>query len=310
MRGPISGAILFRLTKVLSHVLAPGYETMPGLRKAIAKNRARGPAQPPARVSKRYDVRRQPRPDGDVFRLSRRGAKRADLHLLYLHGGAFVLSIQKIQWRVPLGLLDRLEACDATVPLWPLAPEHTWRDSMPYVTSLYLEMVSEYGAENIVITGDSAGGGVAMLLAQHLRDHGEPQPASMILFSPVLDLSVSGPDQTELEHRDPSISAGMIRNAAKLWAPDLDPQDPRVSALFADQRGLPPALVFSGDREVLDSDARRLATRNPTVDHRSYAEMAHVFPIGGTREGTHAFVESVKFIQAHLPGTDMGNRPR
>ncbi|WP_285814609.1 alpha/beta hydrolase [Microbacterium sp. Marseille-Q6648] len=210
-------------------------------------------------------------------------------------GGAWVMDMQGIQYGLVAGLLKNLDA-DITMAIYPLAPERHWKETMAFCRDLYLEMVEEHGAESIVITGDSAGGNIAMLLAQSLRDDGGPLPAALVLYSPVLDLSASGHDQAELERRDPSVTRSLIRNGAALWAPGLEPKDPRISPLYADQAGLPPTLIFTGDREVLDSDARRLVEVNPEVDHRCYAEMAHVFPIGGTRESAHAFRETAAFV--------------
>jgi acetyl esterase/lipase len=101
-----------------------------------------------------------------------------------------------------------------TMAIYPLAPEHTWSEAMAFNESLYLDMAREHGAENIIVTGDSAGGGMSLLLAQSLRDQGKPQPAALALFSPVLDLSASGEDQPALEHRDPTVTISL-----KCWNP-------------------------------------------------------------------------------------------
>lgn len=87
---------------------------------------------------------------------------------------------------------------------------------------------------------------------------------------------------------------------ANMWAKDIPPNDPRVSPLFANQEGLAPTMVFSGDREILDSDALRLKAKNPAIDHRRYAEMMHVWPVGPTREAKKALDEASQFILRQL----------
>ena len=303
MRGPVSGAILFGLSKVLTQLLLPGLQTQHGLQRAIRKNRERGAARPPKALLRSFDFREEARPDGSLFHLTRRDSAPAPVHLLYLHGGAFVFDMQPIQYGLVSGLLNHIVA-DMTLVNYPLAPEATWRKSIAFAREIYLETAARLGARTLVVTGDSAGGGLALLMTQALRDAGDPLPAALVLFSPVFDLSASGDDQAALERRDPSITRALIRHVAELWAPGLDPRDPRISALFADQSGLPPTLLFTGDREVLESDALRLKRRNPDVDHRSYAEMAHVFPIGGTREGAHALREAADFVRQHTGSRD------
>ncbi|MGQ4619471.1 alpha/beta hydrolase fold domain-containing protein [Nocardia sp. R7R-8] len=299
MRGRFSGELLFRVSKVIAGVLAPGFDTMEGLQKAIRKNRAQGPARPSKRLLRKLDFSEERRDGTLIFHAARRdGAPQKPVKLLYLHGGAFVLDLQSIQWNLVAGLLDQVDA-DVIIPIYPLGPEAQWRETTEFIKSLYLELVREHGAENIVLTGDSAGGGLSMLLALAMRDEGGPAPAALVLFSPIFDMGASGADQPALERRDPSLSINLVHNAHTLWAPDVSPEDPRISPLYADQRDLPPTLVFSGDREILHSDALRLKKINPDIDHRSYAEMAHVFPVGGTREGADAFAAAADFISAH-----------
>lgn len=293
-RSRATGQVLYWITKAL----APDLSSMDGLQKAIRRDRARGPARPSRRLLKKMEFYEESQNGSAVFHVKRRGSGSKRLHLLYLHGGAFVLNLQSIQWRLVDGLLAKVDA-DMTIPIYPLGPEATWRETMDLNKAVYLGMVQAHGAESIVVVGDSAGGAMSLLLAHAMRDGGGPTPAALVLYSPVFDLSASGEDQPDLERRDPAISINLVRNCARLWAPDLAPTDPRVSALFADQTNLPPTLIFTGDREVLESDARRLKKRNPAVDHRSYPEMAHVFPVGGLREGKHAYEVTARFIATH-----------
>ncbi|WP_329407880.1 alpha/beta hydrolase [Nocardia vinacea] len=298
MRSRLNGQLLFWFSKGMARVLAPHYDTMEGLQSAIRKDRARGPARPPKRLLRKLVVREELHDDMLVFRVSPRGgATNKKLQLLYLHGGAFVLDLQRIQWNLVARLLAEVDA-DMTIPIYPLGPEATWQQTMAAVEKVYLDLANEHGASNVVVTGDSAGGGLSLLLAQAMRDNEKPMPNALVLFSPIFDLSASGEDQPALERRDPSLSLSLVKNAFDLWAPSMSPQDPRISPLFADHANLPPTIVFSGDREILDSDARRLKEVNPAIQHLSYAEMAHVFPIGGTREGTHAMREAAAFIKA------------
>ena len=128
-----------------------------------------------------------------------------------------------------------------------------------------------------------------------------PGPKALILFSPALDLSGSGPDQPALERRDPALSLRMLAQIGPMWLKGLSPEDPRVSPLFADQDNLPPTILFTGDREILHSDALRLKAQNPSVIHRSYPEMMHVFPVSPLREARQALDEAAAFIRQHWP---------
>lgn len=295
LRGKVSGFMLFSVSKLVAKIVAPNFDTMEGLLRAVQKNRANGTALPGPAVRARFSIADEERPNGRIFRLVRKRASTAGLHLMYIHGGAAVMDMQGIQYRLVNGLLDLYDA-DMTMSIYPLAPENTWTETLRFNLDLFDELAAEYGADKVAVVGDSAGGTIAMLMAQALRDQSRSLPAGLLLFSPALDLSASGADQPELEKRDSSITIALIRNMATLWGGGLNGRDPRISPLFADQTGLPPIMLFTGDREILESDALRLVEANPDVDHRSYAEMGHVFPIGGGREGKHALAASAAFL--------------
>ena len=91
----------------------------------------------------------------------------------------------------------------------------------------------------------------------------------------------------------------MLEEIGPMWLKGLSPEDPRVSPLFASQDNLPPIIVFIGDREILHSDGLRLKLRNPSVVHRSYPEMMHVFPVSPLREGQQGLDEAAAFIEEY-----------
>ncbi|MDC3961723.1 alpha/beta hydrolase fold domain-containing protein [Polyangium jinanense] len=212
----LRGWALYTLTKLL----APNLSDPEVLRKTIEKDRAEGPKRPPKRLLTKIDFREEVRDGMLVFHASRKGAPSTPLRLMYLHGGAFVLDLQEIQWNLVIGLLDRVDA-EVVAPIYPLGPEASWRETTAAVKKHDLDMVAEHGAGNIVVFGDSAGGGLALLLAQALRDEGLPQPEALVLFSPCLDISGSGEDQPALERRDPALSLKLIHQIAPMWAKDV-----------------------------------------------------------------------------------------
>ena len=293
----LRGWALYQLTRAL----APNISNPAVLKELIARDRVDGPARPGRKLLRTIDVREEVSCGMPVFRASRKGAGSPPLKLLYLHGGAFVLNLQAIQWNLIGGLLDRVDA-EIIVPIYPLGPEAKWRETTGAIQWHFDDLAARYGAQNIMLVGDSSGGGLALLLAQARRDAGLPQPRALILYSPALDLSGSGDDQPALEKRDPALSLRLVETVGAMWLDGLSPRDPRVSALFADQHDLPPTIVFTGDREILHSDALRLKAINPAIDHRTYPEMMHVFPTSPLREARHALDETAAFIDRHRAG--------
>ena len=280
-------------------LLTPNLGDPKVLAATIRKDRTKGPQQPPKKLLKKMDLHEVNEAGMRVFRARKRGAPATVLKLLYLHGGAYVLDLQEIQWNLVAGLLDRVDA-EIIAPVYPLGPEASWEETTSAIQRHFLTLAEQYGAKNIVVCGDSAGGGLALLLAQTMRDKGLVQPRALVLFSPALDLSGSGADQPALERRDPALSLQMLKEIGPMWLKGLSPKDPRVSPLFASQENLPPTIVFTGDREILHSDALRLKSINPSVLHKTYPEMMHVFPVSPLREAREALDEAAAFILQHV----------
>ena len=281
--------------------LSPDMGRSGGIEGVVERDRARGPARPSKGLLKRIDFHDEGQGPDRRFRASRKGEAPNRLRLLYLHGGAYVMDLQALQWRLVDGLLKRVGG-EVVIPIYPLAPEHGWQDSAAAAERAYLALVAAHGAANVVIVGDSAGGGLALALAQKLRDEESPAPAALLLLSPWLDVGASGADQPALEADDPVLSINVLRECGRLWAKGLPLDDPRISPLFGDQDRLPPTMVLSGTRDILDSDARRLAQANPDAIVYHYPGMVHDWPIFPVPEARRALDQAAAFIRHSLPG--------
>ena len=287
-----------RIIAHLARLMAPDRSGPGALEAAIAEDRRQGPAMPSRKVLRRLKVDEVQCAGLRAFRARPASGSVLPLRLLYLHGGAYVMDLKAIQWNLVDGLVQRIPA-EVMAPVYPLAPESGWEDGLAAVERAFDDVAAEVGPARVVVVGDSAGGGLALSLAQRLRDGGKAPPAALALFSPWLDLSVTGEDQPALERRDPVLTIDFLRAAGRMWAKDLPTTDPRVSPLFGDVTGLPPTIVFSGTRDVLDSDALRLAAADPQIVHHHYPEMMHVWPCAPMPEGRRALDEAAAFIRRH-----------
>jgi len=106
-----------------------------------------------------------------------------DSVILYLHGGAYVNQMADLQWELCNSLASKINA-EVIVPIYPLAPVHTWDQTYLLLSNLYKNMINQYDDKKIVIMGDSAGGGLAAAFCEYLGQEGINQPDNLILFSP------------------------------------------------------------------------------------------------------------------------------
>lgn len=203
-----------------------------------------------------------------------------DRTLYYLHGGGFVAPIDPFHVRYATRLARRLGA-RLVMPDYPLAPEHTWRDSHAPVAD---DVARWAGSGQVVLAGDSAGGGFALGVALTLRDRAGPQPDRLLLHAPWVDLTTSTPETYEMDPVDPWLFIGKLEAYAAWWAGSAeDLARPEVSPALARLDGLPPALVFSGTRDLLSPGCRLLARRAADADwDLTYVEqpgLLHVYPL-------------------------------
>jgi monoterpene epsilon-lactone hydrolase len=144
----------------------------------------------------------------------------------------------------------------------------------------------------VTIAGDSAGGGLALGLAQALPDAGLPQPERIVLLSPWLDLTLSHPDLPAVEEHDPWLSSVGLRVAGEAWAGGDDPTQPRLSPGNGQLAGLAPIDVYVGTHEIGLPDGRLLIERARDAGVLGHTEVCagavHVYPLTPTPEGRAA----------------------
>jgi epsilon-lactone hydrolase len=201
--------------------------------------------------------------------------------VLYVHGGGFVAPIDPFHVRYVARLARALDA-RIVLPDYPLAPEHTWRDSFDTMSVLAARWAAEPGG--LVLAGDSAGGGIALALAQALWDYGSEQATHLLLHAPWVDLTTSTPETAEVSAGDPWLFLGKLRAYAEWWAGS--PEDlgrPEVSPALGDLSGLPPTLMFCGTRDTLMPGCRLLARlaadAGSELTYVEVPDLIHVFPM-------------------------------
>ena len=254
----------------------------PTLRAAIARRRPIDRHAPTRSFRARYKVRVDDAFGHPCYTLAPRTGEVADApHILYLHGGIYTYEITGYHWDFLGELVDALGAT-VTVPIYPLAPEHDHVAGFAMLEPL-ADRVFAAGPRRLVIMGDSAGGGLALALAQRLSRGAAPKPRAVVLLSPWVDLELADPAIAPLEARDPMLGRGGMIAAGVLWANGTDVRDPRLSPIHGPLDGLPPVTLLAGGREILLPDARRLrdglVAAGVELDYVEEPGMFHVWPL-------------------------------
>lgn len=203
--------------------------------------------------------------------------------ILYLHGGGYVMGSYNTH-RALIGRIARAAGYKALAINYRKAPEHAYPLALEDALATYKQMVAD-GYENIVLMGDSAGGGLVLALLQLIRKNKLQKAAGTVLLSPWTDLTLSGESIQTKKHLDPLITQHLLEIFSKRYYADADPKNPLISPLFADVKGFPPTLIQVGGNEVLYDDAIRMAKKlslaGVKVSLETYDNMMHVWQIFG-----------------------------
>jgi acetyl esterase/lipase len=241
----------------------------------------------------------------------------ADRLLLYLHGGAYLMGGCATH-RQMVSYIAKAAGVRTLLPEYRLAPEHPFPAAIDDVVRLYRSLLQGgLAAENIVIAGDSAGGGLAMAALLSLRDAGEPLPAAACLISPWLDLTGEGDSMTDRAAHDPWFRPEDMPVIARYYCRDDQVRHPLVSPVFADVEGLPPLFIQVGEDEILLSDSTRIADSirqaGGRVSLEVWPRMWHVFQafVHHVPEAREAIANIGDFVRAELSaGAGPGDRMR
>ena len=178
--------------------------------------------------------------------------------VLLLHGGGYVMGSAFGYRHLASAMAAAADAC-VIVPDYRLAPEHPFPAAVEDAVRAYVWMLdSGVPAEQIVLAGDSAGGGLALSVQATLRRQDLPLPGGSVLLCPGIDLSYEEDIELPTEPQ-PALSITQLRSFAAAYLGDTSPHDDVVNALHADLAGYPPMLIQAGTGDVLGKDAHRLA---------------------------------------------------
>mgnify|MGYP000092036974 FL=1 len=176
--------------------------------------------------------------------------------VLYLHGGGYTCGSLEYAKGFAATLVSEC-GVRAFCAAYRLAPENRYPAALDDALEAYQYLLSKgYAAHQILLCGESAGGGLIYALCLKLKELGLPLPCGLIGISPWTDLTGSGKSYEEHREIDPSMTPELLQFYAKCYTDD--PTDPFCSPLFGDLTGLPPSLLFVGGDEVMLDDTRML----------------------------------------------------
>ena len=228
--------------------------------------------------------------------------------VLYFHGGAYVMGSPRTHTGIAAAIAQRTGA-RVFLPDFRLAPEHPFPAAFDDAVATYEALVQQgHRPQNIVLGGDSAGGGLALALLGHLCREGRP-PAGLFAFSPWTDLTFAGASLVTNASREQVLPAHRLTETRTLILGSARPQDtndPRLSPLQASFPSAPPVMLHAAQSEILRDDTQRMRGRLPNAEIRIAGDLPHAWPMlhRWLPEARETLDQTAAFIRQCLPPTD------
>jgi acetyl esterase/lipase len=297
------GRVLSELLSTVTNELSIGKDIKSGkLRKRMV--------EPPWHVPGCFTMTSIDMPDFTMKLLESKENPNTDKIILQLHGGGYMGAVRNAYY-VFAGLYNEVSHGMAVLtPDYRVAPENPFPAALLDAVASYQWLLDKgWFADQIILAGDSAGGGLAMALVMYLKDHHMPLPCGIIAMSPWTDVTASGESYTTNYEKDP-LFGNTKESLIYLndYAGEHDPMDPYISPKFGDFRQFPPMLIQVGSNEMLLSDsvdvAAKARVQGVKVRLSVYEGMFHVFQMAylNIPESKRAWAEAGKFIDILCQG--------
>lgn len=259
-------------------------------------------SEPTKKITASFQVVRKKVNDHNVFIINPpRCEKRR--HILYLHGGAYIEGFVRPHWDFIYFLIRNL-GYTVIAPDYPLAPAFTHKEAFSMVSAIYKDLIKKIDPDDLIIMGDSSGGGFALALAQLMKTENMPQPRQIILLSPWLDIGLSNPAIREIDPSDYFLGIEGLKEAGRLYAGDTGTDNFLVSPIYGPLNGLGEISVFIGSREILVADTRKLKAlteeQGVKINYFEYPGMFHAWMLLNLPESKKAKNQILELIRKEI----------
>ena len=282
-------AFILRKTRVFKKRFSGGDYLAKNLHKLRAEV-----SEPAAKWRTKLDIRRETFEGRAVWHIGPKDGA-AKTRVLYFHGGGYVYQAASVHWDMLCHMAFK-HGTSFVAPLYPLAPETKIDAISTFALSLYRDLLTRHDPGDIVIAGDSAGGGLTVTTVMQAQAAGLPPPARTILICPWLDSRALDPEQLEIDKRDPILSVAGLRSIGDILAPDGPFDQALMDPIRNDFSHYPPTIMFGGGDDILVTNARALKAKRPAIDYEEAASMMHVWPIFSFPESRAAQSRMAAFV--------------
>lgn len=235
----------------------------------------------PENISKEYNIKEETFYNRKVYIIKSKKNVENSKNIIYFHGGAYMAEAMEYHWNF---LTDIVDATNATIifPDYPLSPKYNYKDVFSMIIPLYKRIIENISPKDIILMGDSAGGGMALGLVEELGKENIDLPEKTILISPWLDINLTNPKIDEVEQYDKDLSKEKLLLAGIAYtAGDNEEENFWVNPINGPLDKLKNVIIFTGKYDILNPDVHLLKEKaekaGTNVEIKEYDEAGHIW---------------------------------
>ncbi len=217
----------------------------------------------------------------NVFIISQQN-KQSNTYILYFHGGAYVAEPTEKHWDFVEQIVNDTGAT-IILPDYPLTPKYTYQDVFKMVVPLYENIIKKIETNNLIVMGDSAGGGLALALEEKVGEQNLPMPTKTILISPWLDVRLNNPEIKKVEKNDKELNKISLKLAGMAYTRQNSSDYYLASPIEGDLSKLTNVTILTGTYDILNPDVKIIKKRAEKVgiaiEVKEYEQAGHIWLI-------------------------------
>ena len=218
----------------------------------------------------------------NLFIVTPKNQETTKTKILYFHGGSYVAEATKQHWDFIEKIVNDLDVT-VILPDYPLTPKYNYKDVFQMVVPLYKEIIDIVDQEDLIIMGDSAGGGLALALEEKIGEENLKVPSKTILISPWLDVRLNNPQIDEVQKNDKQLNKETLKLAGIAYAGEDGINNYLVNPIEGDLSKLKNVTIFTGTHDILNPDVHILKEKAQKVgvdiEIKQYEKAKHIWVI-------------------------------
>lgn len=211
----------------------------------------------PEEIKESFSVKQEKFKERNIFIIEPAEERKINKTILYFHGGSYMAEASPKHWEFINKIVNDIGAT-IIMPDYPLTPKNNYKDVFEMIEPFYEKTIEQIEASNLILMGDSAGGGLTLALEEKIAEKGLPMPSRTILISPWLDVRLENPEIDKYEEKDKYLNKDSLKLAGVLYASDDGMESYLVNPIDGDLSKLKNITIFIGTNDILNPDVKLL----------------------------------------------------